>query len=745
MDISSLLNPSAKQASRKHASVETSRHGSVRHRSHHSHSQRDGRSRDNGERRLVDDGANKIRVKPRDSESIHHRDNGIVPASVNHGASPSARTHKSSTSRSTVSTLESPRPSSSATSALSDWTSHTSQFSHGSSPYNTIQPRAQTDQAHLRSLDSYPAEYRRIDVPGLSRRTSAVSTSTSIAPDGSRRHSSIFSSKFPQPTSPVAPNGYMTSPDSLAAFASVAIADGTPPDEGDGRTRHLSDGHGAAHLPAFEYASARPLDSASHRHSMAGYDDYHHQGLGRRSYPKNIAPRQRPINESDYDEMSPPSSGASHSGDPPARYNAHYLHHQAGTADHAVYGSQHPAALAEDPMLPRASLPQTPPRSETYGQTHGLSPEVETDGPKCSYTENCTTGSPLRKVVSHIFGRNKLCTRQIPKGVWVHYCRKHYQRSRYRNPKGFALLQCDLVRKQVDRLQQWGGVADWIVKVRKREEVRLNKENAELAANRSSPGDGSEDEEDVLERSPGGRTNTTGSSKWLIRSVGSGKSIEEVLRILDRIEQEIAVTGSNFPDVEILPNVIVDKTRPSTSSSNSTTSHRAATLNSTRGRAGASMGHDGPTSGGNGRQRAVSDAQRKRKASSGASLHRVELPESSGSKARTSNRVVTTTAKRSGSEVKRQRMRDVSPDYEDQSGSYSGSPLSRTSGSYSPQRPREPQYEQTGYQMSTRGHTSLPPLAEDSLPSHASTHSSYQAQPASSRRSSGWFRSMRIR
>ena len=185
-------------------------------------------------------------------------------------------------------------------------------------------------------------------------------------------------------------------------------------------------------------------------------------------------------------------------------------------------------------------------------------------GPRCSYTEDCTTDSPLRKVVSHIFGRNKLCTRQIPKNAWVHYCRKHYQRSRYRNPRGFALLQCDLVRKQIDRLQLWGGVTDWMVKVRKREEERLNRESAEMTAAPLTQ---------VGRRGPTrniagqavdrlglvGPRLLNGSWAWLVHCTGTGKTTMEVLQILDRIEQEIASSGSNFPDVEILPNVVERK------------------------------------------------------------------------------------------------------------------------------------------------------------------------------------------
>lgn len=210
-------------------------------------------------------------------------------------------------------------------------------------------------------------------------------------------------------------------------------------------------------------------------------------------------------------------------------------------------------------------------------------PSNTTDGgPSCSYTAGCSTGSPLRKVVSHIFGRNKLCTRQIPKGVWVHYCRKHYQRSRYRNPSGFALLQCDLVRKQIDRLDIWGGVSDWIIKVRKREELRLNKENAELAAGRIAEDADSDQDGNTAgarsarESTPSGKEGSlcgsvdshlqttrqstaaptsSSSSRWLIKFTGNGKTTAEALEVLDIIESEIRDTKSNFPDIEILPNV----------------------------------------------------------------------------------------------------------------------------------------------------------------------------------------------
>lgn len=193
--------------------------------------------------------------------------------------------------------------------------------------------------------------------------------------------------------------------------------------------------------------------------------------------------------------------------------------------------------------------------------------------PKCSYCLSCTTGSPLRKVVSHIFGRNKLSTRQIPKNVWVYYCRKHYQRSRYRNPRGFARQQVLLVKRQCERLQLWGGVKDWVIKVRRREELRMNREGGEngeeldedeeaedniagdedieLGDGGPTSGESSRRNSTVIAR----RRSSTGGNNWIMRHTGTEKTIDDVYKLLERIEIEVQENGGKFPDVELLPNV----------------------------------------------------------------------------------------------------------------------------------------------------------------------------------------------
>ncbi|KAF8538527.1 hypothetical protein BDD12DRAFT_885028 [Trichophaea hybrida] len=197
--------------------------------------------------------------------------------------------------------------------------------------------------------------------------------------------------------------------------------------------------------------------------------------------------------------------------------------------------------------------------------------EFLSEEPKCSYCNVCTTGSPLRKVVSHIFGRNKLSTRQIPKNVWVYYCRKHYQRSRYRNPRGFARQQVLLVRRQCERLEQWGGVKQWVIKVRRREELRMNREGDNLEDEDMEEEQEEEAvEEDTVESNDlvsgdsSRRSSTTagrrrssggGGSNWIMKHTGPDRTIQDVYRLLDKIEIEVQENGGKFPDVELLPSV----------------------------------------------------------------------------------------------------------------------------------------------------------------------------------------------
>ncbi|KAH9900092.1 hypothetical protein F4778DRAFT_155206 [Xylariomycetidae sp. FL2044] len=223
------------------------------------------------------------------------------------------------------------------------------------------------------------------------------------------------------------------------------------------------------------------------------------------------------------------------------------------------------------PPLPTTIQP-TPPPLYQGGRTSSYTMDKTPDSPaiavpsildeplKCLYVTHCDTGSQLRKAISHIFGRNKLCTRMIPQHVWVHFCRKHYQRSRYRNAQEYAKLQCDLVEKQVSRVQAWsdenkkcgqaGIVLDWSLSMRKREQNRVQ-ENS----NRRHHQDIS-DNEDTYDRAV---LNGTAVPDWLRDKCGEGYSTAEILDIVKRLKGEMEQNSlTQIPDIEILPNISTD-------------------------------------------------------------------------------------------------------------------------------------------------------------------------------------------
>ncbi|KAI1211758.1 uncharacterized protein F4807DRAFT_400978 [Annulohypoxylon truncatum] len=182
----------------------------------------------------------------------------------------------------------------------------------------------------------------------------------------------------------------------------------------------------------------------------------------------------------------------------------------------------------------------------------------------CMYKPNCDTGSQLRKAISHIFGRNKTCTRNIPSHVWVHFCRKHYQRSRYRNAQEWARVQCDLVQKQIRRVQDWsdenkrtgqpGIVQEWSLSMRKREQNRVQ----EKSNRKRSYRDDSEDDDDVgtLDSAT---LNGTAVPDWLRTKCGDGYSTAEIEEIVARLKREMEETNmTQIPDIEILPNISMD-------------------------------------------------------------------------------------------------------------------------------------------------------------------------------------------
>jgi hypothetical protein len=209
--------------------------------------------------------------------------------------------------------------------------------------------------------------------------------------------------------------------------------------------------------------------------------------------------------------------------------------------------SEHGRSLSLDPTRSMSQGPAPIPEDAITSADMPLNAEA-----CCMFVENCNTGSQLRKAISHLFGRNKNCTQRIPKHVWVYYCRKHYQRVRYRNAKTYPLTQMELVKVQVHRLQAWSEknrseghgsfIESWEFSLRKREQKRLDSE--------AGPGDDSEDEN-------GGGSGGSGVPSWIVDGLGKGYRTEQILDIVDRLYAELDQGRlTQVPEVEFLPNIV---------------------------------------------------------------------------------------------------------------------------------------------------------------------------------------------
>ncbi|KAL8859046.1 MAG: hypothetical protein Q9178_004527 [Gyalolechia marmorata] len=151
----------------------------------------------------------------------------------------------------------------------------------------------------------------------------------------------------------------------------------------------------------------------------------------------------------------------------------------------------------------------------------------------------CTLNSgDHRKVTSHVFGRNKRETHRIPEECWIKYCRKHYQRQKYRCPADWFETQLLLVDGQLDRLEAWGGVIDWTIQLRKKEREIVDKENNYQA---------------IHGRLPSGPLSR---ERFLLPYLGVNKTFAEVRQVVDVINKECDDTENlTLPSFEFLPRI----------------------------------------------------------------------------------------------------------------------------------------------------------------------------------------------
>ncbi|KAL4988403.1 hypothetical protein BDW68DRAFT_176843 [Aspergillus falconensis] len=227
-------------------------------------------------------------------------------------------------------------------------------------------------------------------------------------------------------------------------------------------------------------------------------------------------------------------------------------------------------------------------------------PKTPGSEPKCnfSYPRPCTAMESgehpyPRKVISHIFGRNKKVTKQIPPWIWVYYCRRHYQRARYRagsDGREWARIQCERVLDLFEAMRKWGMVEGFTVHLRSREVERLvgavrassapaRSSNSRRGGRRGRHGGkarGGErvqsrawtpaDEDSDENRQPKQETRQERPSvpspvpdwlaSWTQRHEGEVIAIEQAEALIQRILAHINVVQMEevrFPDIEILP------------------------------------------------------------------------------------------------------------------------------------------------------------------------------------------------
>ncbi|KAK1770853.1 hypothetical protein QBC33DRAFT_597351 [Phialemonium atrogriseum] len=230
---------------------------------------------------------------------------------------------------------------------------------------------------------------------------------------------------------------------------------------------------------------------------------------------------------------------------------------------------------------PQQPEPSSSPDQGVYGWSTETKPDLEADL-RCMFTDNCPNDQgQLRKAISHLFGRNKSCTRSIPPQVWVHFCRKHYQRSRYRNGCGYSKMQCELVGVQLDRVEYWsdnnrrnnqpGVVRGWELAIRKREKERIDKDpsgskkrprsdDSEEMGEEPGPTNGCVGNPEVGNNPPVATdpavVRGTAVPEWLLDNCRKGYTTKQIKDIVKRIGEALKSGAlTQVPDIELLADI----------------------------------------------------------------------------------------------------------------------------------------------------------------------------------------------
>ncbi|KAJ5970845.1 uncharacterized protein N7479_000763 [Penicillium vulpinum] len=198
-------------------------------------------------------------------------------------------------------------------------------------------------------------------------------------------------------------------------------------------------------------------------------------------------------------------------------------------------------------------------------------------------------GMHYRKVVSHVFGRNKAVTKLFPLGVWVHYCRKHYQRARYRADQ-WPFTQCDLLLESLSRMENWDGVESFELILRRREQMRVGRETdvavtTETSNQNENTPNGQAQNQDhkpsgVVTRAPGRKHPTAIIAPvpdWLRQHVGHGKTFAEIRQIIELVRNHMVRLRNLERAQQQLSHITKSPSAPGSP-------HRGAFSNSRKGR-----------------------------------------------------------------------------------------------------------------------------------------------------------------
>ena len=171
--------------------------------------------------------------------------------------------------------------------------------------------------------------------------------------------------------------------------------------------------------------------------------------------------------------------------------------------------------------------------------------EKDFDPQRCTFSEGCMLESEDRKVVSHYFGRNKLCTLGVPDHIWAPYCRKHYQRTRYRNVGNYVDIQMDLVKTTLKRMKKWGGITDFEFTLRLQAQKHVDREIEHENACEEARAAG--------KAPPPTQDTTLSEERWLVPYLGKKKTFDEIFSTVEKIIERVENNLCQPPQFEILP------------------------------------------------------------------------------------------------------------------------------------------------------------------------------------------------